>query len=183
MKLKSSVYAPILVGVVMVLVGFSDEIIGLVNRLSDDAFLSVAIIQFLVFLLPVAFYCRVFGVNFVSSLKLRAFSWKKGPILVTFLLLFLTGSLILRFFGIFLFDGAMVNTPDAVFVSNLYSSNRFLTILCFVIIPALLEEILFRGIVLEEYARYGAAVAVIASAFCYAMLFASFGNFVYYFFI
>ena len=183
MKLKSSVYAPILVGVVMLLVGFSDELIRLVNRVSSDAFLSVAIIQFLVFLLPVAFYCRVFGVNFVSSLKFRGFSWKKVPVLVTLLLLFFTGSLVLRFFGIFLFDGAMVNTPDAVYVANIYSSNRVLTALCFILIPALLEEILFRGIVLEEYARYGAGVAVTVSALCSAMLHASFGNFAYYFFM
>lgn len=182
MKLKSSVYAPILFGVVMVLVGFSQQLVALVNRVSEDAFLSVAIIQFLVYLLPVAFYCRVFNINFVSSLKFRGFSWKKLPLACTLLLLFLVGSAVLRYFGIFFFDGAMLNTPDAVFIP-IYSDNRFLTVLCFMIIPALLEEILFRGIILEEYARYGAFFAVSVSAIAFAMLHASLENFFYYLFM
>ena len=167
----------------MVLAGFSGKLVELVNRLSEDVFLSLAIIQLIVFLLPVAFYCRVFSINLVSSLKFRLFSPKKIPLTVTFLLFFLVGSLVLKYFGIFLFDGAMVDTPDAVYISNIYSSNGFLTVLCFIIIPALLEEILFRGIILEEYARYGAFIAVTFSAFCFAMLHASFANFVYYFFM
>ena len=183
MKSKTALFTPILAGVVMLLAGFSGRLVSLVNRLSEDAFLSLAIIQLIVYLLPVAFYCRVFSINLVTSLKFRAFSVKKIPPAITFFLLFLAGSLVLKYFGIFLFDGAMVDTPDAVYIANIYSSNRFLTILCFVILPAFLEEIVFRGIILEEYARYGAFSAVMISSLTFAMLHLSLQNFVYYFFM
>lgn len=183
MKLKPSIYAPILLGVVLLLVGFSDDLVRLIDRVSPDSFLSLAIIQFLVFLLPLAFYCRVFGINPVASLKLRGFSWKKVPVLVAFLLLFFIGSLTLRYFGIFVFDGAMVDTPDAIRISGVASSNGFFSVLCFAVIPAILEEILFRGILLEDYAPFGAGIAVTVTALGYAMLHASFSDFAYYFFV
>ncbi len=59
--------------------------------------------------------------------------------------------------------------------------NVILTVLILVLLPALLEEIMFRGLVLREYEKYGALPAVLFSSVCFAMFHFSFAEFPYYF--
>lgn len=59
--------------------------------------------------------------------------------------------------------------------------NVILTVLILVLLPALLEEIMFRGFVLREYEKYGVLPAVLFSSVCFAMFHFSFAEFPYYF--
>ncbi len=58
-----------------------------------------------------------------------------------------------------------------------------ISIICFALIPALCEEVLFRGIVLRYFRRYGNKASVIISALLFALMHLSFGNFIPPFFM
>ena len=182
MKLRANFYAPILFGVVLILAGISSLIFSLIETLSVDVFLSSTIIQLVVYLLPLAFYCKVRGFDLMSSLKLRPLKPQKVPFFVIMTLIFFVGSILLRYMGLFFFDSAMVETPSAIYIP-MEGSNRFLMTLCNIILPAVFEELLFRGILLKEYRSYGTVLSVAVSSLMFAMLHLSLENFFYYFFM
>ena len=182
MKLKSTTYAPILFGVILMLSGVASILSRVIDGLEVDAFLSSAIVQLIVFLLPLAFYCRVTNYDVVSGLKFRYVAFKEIPFLVNMTLIFFVGSMLLRYLGLFAFEGAMVVTPNAISFS-VKSENAFLHMLGTMILPAILEEVAFRGILLEEYRSYGATWTVATTALMFAMLHLSLENFAYYLFM
>lgn len=182
MKLKANFFAPLLFVAILILAGFSPSILALIRRLSEDSFLSTTVIQLLVYLIPLAFYCKGRGINLASGLKIRGFALKKVPFIIVMLLIFLVGSCILRYFGLFYFDEAFVDTPSAVFF-EMESENRFLTVFCSILLPAVLEETVFRGVLLEEYRSYGSVWAVVLSSLMFAMLHLSWENLLFYFFM
>lgn len=182
MKLKSNFYAPILFGVVLILAGISSLLFPLTGNLTVDAFLSSTIIQLVVYLLPLAFYCKVRGFDLTSTLKLKSIKPQKIPFFVNMTLIFFVGSILLRYMGLFFFDGAMAETPSAIYIPA-EGSNRFLNILCSIILPAVFEELLFRGILLKEYRSYGTVLSIFVSSLMFAMLHLSLRNFFYYFFM
>lgn len=182
MKLKSTVYAPILYGSILILAGIATVLSGIIERVSVDVFLSSMALQLIVFLLPLAFYCRLTGLNVASGLNFRQVSVRHVPFLINMALIFFVGSMIFRYAGIFLFGETMVKTPDAIHFS-VRSENSFLHFLGIVVLPALLEEATFRGILLKEYRSYGSAWSVATTAILFAMLHLSLENFVYYLFM
>ncbi|MBR7164699.1 MAG: CPBP family intramembrane metalloprotease [Clostridia bacterium] len=182
MKSKNHLYAPILFGVVLILAGLAPQIISLVERFSDQAFLSGIIVQLLVYLLPLAFYAQVRSLNLVTTVKMRYVVPARIPFLSVITLLFLVGTMIFRYFGLFVFPSAFVETPSALPLSA-GGANSVLTFLCTVLLPALLEEVLFRGILLEEYRPWGSAWAVGVSSLMFAMLHLSAENFLFYLFM
>ena len=105
MKARSALYAPLLFGVVLILVGFSARFVRWMGGVSADPYLSAAIIQFLVFLLPLAFYAIVRGASLSSILKFNGFSVRKLPFLTVMLALTFTVILFCRYMGLFWFKG------------------------------------------------------------------------------
>lgn len=182
MNLKTNLYAPIFFGVILVFVGLAEPIVSVAQKFGMDLFLTSTIIQLIIFLLPLAFYCKVRGKDMVSAMKIRYVSPSKIPFLVNMALIFFVGSMLLRYMGLFFFDSAMVTTPSAVVIS-VDSDNRFLTVLCTVLLPAVFEELVFRGVLLEEYRQYGSYLAVAVSAIMFAMVHISLENFFYYLFM
>jgi len=180
-KLKSNFYAPLLFVAVLSLIGLSPGMVKLAESLSEDSFLSITIIQLLVYLIPLAFYCRVRNLNLVNTLKLSYFSAKKIPLLFVIALILLVGSALFRYMGLFWFPSAFLDTPATLHVP-LESEEGFFTVLCAVILPAALEEFLFRGILMEEYRAYGSFWAVAITSVMYAMAHLSLENFLYYLF-
>lgn len=182
MKLKSTVYAPILFGVILLLAGTASVLSRLIERVSVDVFLSSMVLQLVVFLLPLAFYCRLNGLNVVSALNFRQVSVRRIPFLINMALIFFVGTMIFRYLGLFLFDEAMVKTPDAIHFSA-RSENDFLHFLGIVVLPALLEEAAFRGILLKAYSPYGSGWSVAITTLMFSMVHLSLENFVYYLFM
>ena len=103
--------------------------------------------------------------------------------LTVWALLFMTaGSIVLSFLMYYLFPDAFVasalsNTAQGESVS------RINLLIVFALLPALLEEFLFRGILCAEYSSYGASVAVVMSSLCFALLHFSFVRLPIYFFM
>lgn len=183
MKQKTNLYAPILAGVILTLIAVSSLAVPFAKGLAGDLFLVETILRLLIFLLPLAFYCRVRSVNPVSSLQLRSFSLKKLPFLAVLCAILFAGILLLRYAGLFLFEeSAFLDTPSAMpYFSD--GSKSLLSVLSSAVLPAVLEELLFHGILLEEYRPYGPLQAVVMTSLLYAMIHLSFANFAYYLFV
>ncbi len=179
MKLKANFYAPILFGVILILSGLSTTLTELVLRIADHPFLAVTIIQLLIYLLPLAFYCRMRNFNLASALKFRYVAPKKIPFLVIVTLILFTAILLFRYVGLFFLQDAFVDTPTALFIP-LDSDSTFLVLFCNVLLPALFEESIFRGLILEEYRSFGSVWAISVSSVMYAMVHLSGENFLYY---
>lgn len=182
MKPKSNLYAPILFSVILLLTAVAELMTKKVTGVSQNPFLATTILQLLVYFLPLAFYCRVRGLNLVNTVKLNRVSPKKIPLLVILSLILLGGIVLLRYFGLFFFQGAMVDTPGAIYVPH-EAQNPFLVIVCNVLLPAALEECLFRGLILDEYRSYGPIFSVAVSSVMFAMVHTSPENFFYYLFL
>ena len=182
MKLKIGLYAPCLFGAFLVFAGISPLILSLAEGFSVGAFFSSLIAHFLVFLLPITFYCRTRSLDPLSDFNLRFLSAKKIPFLVLMVSIMVVGIFIFRYFGLFFFDSAFVDTPS-VLSSFSKSNNRFLMFFSVILLPAVLEEALFRGIFLREYRVYGPFWAIGASSVMYAMAHLSLQNFFYYLFV
>ena len=180
MKLRSALTAPLYVGAILLLTSFSSYMLLKINELSENPFLSVSIIQLFVFLIPTAFYCSVGRITFSDSIKLK-FSFSSIPVFIECTLTFFMGAAVLKYIGYYFLDGAYVNTPGIINAS-VYGAEGVLPLICMVFLPALLEEIVFRGVLLEEYKAYGDVAAVIMTALFFAMIHFSLENFLYYFF-
>lgn len=184
-KLKATMFTPFLVIVVFLLVCavqlLPDEVLGL----TDNPYLAVVVIQLITYAVPSLFYYKLRGRNFSQKMRLRLF--RPGTIL------FLVYAALLLISGVFLLSILMYTVSPDAFVSDTaagYASfamnKRFFDgayiVIAFAVLPAVTEEFLFRGIVIAEYERFGALIAVIMSSSMFAMSHFSFARFPIYFF-
>lgn len=181
MKHKSLTYVPILLLAVALLLYASDAIIGAVQQVGTNVFLSVFIVQLLVLLVPMAFYCGLARRSFLKVVPLRGVRLTDVPFVLWLSLAFLFGAATVKYLTCAFFTEAESMTSSLISVS-LYTTNTPLVILCFILLPALLEQALFSGLLVYEYRPYGKTVALLFCALCYAMCHFSFVNFGYYFF-
>ncbi len=176
MKAKASFSAPLFALILYVLLfasGFLQE------RLADaggNLYLSVIILQILIFLLPAVIYCRLKGVGYAVKLNVRLFSpGKLGSVVMTALVL-ICGSVLIRFAQIYLFG--METFSFSLFDSYIEAetSTEFLfTATAFAIVPALTEEFVFRSILLTEYNEggHGAVTATLIVSLLSSMMYFS----------
>ncbi len=176
MKHKNTTYVPLLMLCVYVLLALSRILLSAVQDVSSNAFLSVSIVQFLVFLLPTAFYCGLNRRSVLKAVPVRLPALRDVPFILYVTVAFLFGAATLKYLTCAFFSESVAQTSSLVTVS-LYTSNTPLVVLCFIFLPALLEQALFSGLVLSEYREYGDVCAVLMSGMMYAMAHFSFENF------
>ena len=172
MKIKNVHGAPLLLSVITVLmiaVHYTD-----ISFLSvgGDAYLSMAVLQLLVFAVPSAIYARARGRRFISHVRLRLFKAVDIPLMIFAL-------------GVMIFGGATLNFYFYKMMPQVYaasSSSGSVTsgingvgdalygVVAAGILPAITEEFLYRGIVIAEYERNGTALAVILSSVTFALI-------------
>ncbi|MBQ9545012.1 MAG: CPBP family intramembrane metalloprotease [Clostridia bacterium] len=179
MKSKNALYAPALLCVIYILTGFSKTLMGFFSGLSDsNILLSVIIIQCVVFLLPVAFYCRVRNINIVTALNFKPVSPSCIGFAVVSFFLYFAGAALIKFVSQ-AFMGAQISS--GVPLMEAYPEQGALILIAYVVLPALLEELVFRSIVIHEYTPYGGFFAIGVSALFFAMLHFSFKGLAGYF--
>ncbi len=182
-KFKSpAVTTPLLVIFILAAMQFSKYAL---TKLQDgtNLFVAMGVIQLVVIALPCMIYYLIKGKKLSEPMLLVS---KNGP-QITFIifsaLLFVSGMLLIKFFY-FLSGGSVA--PLMNYYSDLSGSTENVShieiILSLIVIPAVCEEFLFRGIVFSEYRKYGTANAVIVSTLCFAMLHFSFENIFIYLF-
>ena len=173
MKFKQTLAVPILLaGVFLLTVLFSllpPEAIGV----DENPYLSVVIIQLVIFAIPSLIFCSLRGGGEYTS-KLRVRFPKPSTILlmVCALVLMICGGGVIDYFMSMADPAGMAESSSAEYASFAVKADVFngvYLVLAFAILPAVTEEFLFRGIVLHEYSTSNIACSVIFSAVCFAM--------------
>ena len=176
MKPKASFVVPLFVLILYGLLISSRFLQTRIIEAGGNLYLSVIILQILIFLLPAIIFCRLKGVGYSVKLNVRLFSpLKFGAVLITAAVMILA-TILIRFLQIYV--GQMTVFRFALMNSYLGgdSGAEFLyTAMAFAVVPALTEEFVFRGILLTEYneAGYRAAVATAISALLSSMMYFS----------
>ncbi len=120
-------------------------------------------------LLPILFYLLFRGKGYLRLLRLQLPSSSHSPLLIAALFSLLSGSFLLSA----LFGGteALGNSVSAFSAQGHKTVwETLLSVLVCAVLPALLEELLFRGIAAVEYERRGAVRAVLMSTLLFALL-------------
>lgn len=178
---KKVTYVPLLMLVVYALLALSQALLNAVQDVSTNAFLSVSVVWFMVILLPMTFYCGLNRRSFWRSVPMRLIAPRDIPFVFYALCAFLFGAATIKYLTCAFFSQAAAETSSLITVS-LYTSNTPLLVLCFICLPAVLEQALFSGLVFTEYREYGAVIPIAMSALMYAMAHFSLENFAFHLF-
>jgi membrane protease YdiL (CAAX protease family) len=182
-KLKSSVMTtPLLVIFVITAMQLSKFSLTSLDP-ETNIFVAVGVIQLVTLAMPCVIYYLLKGSKLTEPILIVP---KSGPHILFIIfaaMFFVSGMLLIKFFY-FVGNGgvaAIVNYYDD-FSGTAQGATHLEIILSLIIIPAFCEEFFFRGIVFNEYRKYGTANAVIVSALCFSMLHFSIENFFIYLF-
>ncbi|MBE6677311.1 MAG: CPBP family intramembrane metalloprotease [Ruminococcaceae bacterium] len=180
--LKSTpVSVPLLTAVIYVLLSLSGQYLSAENIGTDSVFLVIIIIQIIVFAVPSFIYYGLRG----GKLNYPVISGKISGNTV----LFTAGAFGVVFFGslviklVFYSNGVEVGNDkgymDALFAME---DGKFGMFLAYALVPALCEELFFRGIVFCEYKKYGSLNSIIISALYFTMVHFTADGFLIYLF-
>ena len=145
--------------------------------------LSISVIQIIVLAMPCMLYYLLRGRKLASPMPLSPIGLRHITLILFSAMVFVSGSLLIRF-GYQALASRSVDTSG--FFDGLYSGEADPSLagvlLSFVIIPAVCEELLFRGVLFAEYRALGEGNAIFITAICFAMLHFSLTNFPVYLF-
>lgn len=128
-----------------------------------NIYLTVIILNILIFIIPTVIFCRLKGVGYSKKMNIRLFAPSQfGGIIVSTLFLIFVSALI-RYGQVYLFG--LESTRYSLFgtyMERLTSESLLPIAMAFAIVPAISEELVFRTIVLTEY-NWGGLGAIPAS--------------------
>jgi membrane protease YdiL (CAAX protease family) len=139
-----------------------------------NGYLSVIILQLLLFILPAIVFCRLKGVGYAAKLNLRLFSPTRIGAVISSSLAMIFGSILIRLAQIYLFG--MTSFSYSPFESYLGSGTEYeflFAATAFAVMPALSDELVFRTVMLTEYNEggYGGINATLITALLSSFLF------------
>lgn len=173
MKLKGVHAAPVLMIIVMVLFAAANFInIGKITG-TVNPYLTVAILEIVCLGLPTVFFCILRGNEYKGRLRLNFFKVRHLTAMAYTFIIMICVSIALSIGLYWLFPEAFAASASGLLETNAANAggyDRVYAIVCFCIIPAILEELLLRGVVLAEYSPYGAALSVFMSSLLFSML-------------
>ncbi len=153
--------------------------------IDENPYLAAVVIQLLTYAVPSLFYCRIRGKDFIPKLRLRPFAPSHSLYLFYVLGFLVCGSFLISIVMYNAFPAAFASssvTESAAFALNNRFFDTVYILLVFALLPAVTEELLFRGIVIGEYENRGAAIAVAVSSLMFAMSHFSLARFPVYLF-
>ena len=186
MKFKSTTTAPFLVlavSILTLLVSYLD--IDKLSEKGSSIYLAWLVIELMVFVVPSVFYCKLKGNGYTETLGLRPFALSRLSLLGFLLLVLLSGVILLKVvmvrYGMLsdLSSSGVIEGTDGV---GMGAAGTLYLIFTAAILPAVVEEFLFRGVILSEYAHLGGVCSVTVSALFFGMVHFSLEQFPIYFF-
>ncbi len=175
--------APLLCAVVLILilaVGAIDP--SALGAGSTEAYLSLAAIQLFVFMIPSVFYIRFRSLDMRDDLRLRLPAPNKIMFCVLCALTLIIASVLYSALGT-LTGGGIYTQGYGKLSSDGYDGTQALYFaVCFAIIPAVCEELLFRAVIMSELQKSSVFSAVILNSLFFSMLHFDFDSFPFYFF-
>lgn len=182
MKNKAcSLTTPLFVSAVFLLIGISKRLIKyIVTDSANDTILYATVLELFVFAIPAAFFLKIQEKSFPESAKVKGFHPSQIPFVLTGAATFAFGAVIILYLERILFNFS----SSASVIADIPQGDISLMgiFLYYIIVPALTEELLFRGIIISEYSSFGGTIAVVISSLFFAMLHFSFAEFPFYFF-
>lgn len=181
-KRNSTVSAPILVLIVFIML-IVFRLFPLPGNTEYRIFSSSIVLDILIFVLPGMFYVRMSGKSFRSKMKIRLFSAGKIFLLICLLALIVLGNVLIGvfFYKIGLSSDQSTNTSYLLAGVTAEADSVF-GVIAMALVPAICEEYFFRGILFNDYAKYGNLCAVVMSCLFFAMSHFDPAGFVSYFF-
>ena len=141
--------------------------------MSENPYLSVVILQLIIFALPTLFFCTLRGNEYRAKLRLRLPPLSSVPLLICSFILLSTGSSLISFFLCRIAPEAMEQTAAASYGGFAMTPGIFdglYLVFAFALLPAITEEFLFRGVMLAEYESGGILTAALMSSLSFAMV-------------
>lgn len=165
--------------VVMVLYLISELLLSGNYINSTNPYITVVIAQFCVYIIPCAFFFAICSVR--NGVTPKDFGFRTAPIRllgfgVSSLFILVLGGMLIKYTGYLMFGTV---SSSAVSVSS--SGDLLYIMLSGIIVPAITEEVLFRGVVFGSYERtLGSFTAILASALLFAFIHFDSVNFISY---
>lgn len=181
MKIKGIHAAPALLIIISALLCGANLIDVEAISKNTNIYLTVMVLELIILGVPSAFFCILRGVGYSQGLRIKMMKTRHITITIWAFLFMTAGSIVLSFLMYYLFPDAFIASALSNTVNG--SVSRIYLLITFALLPALLEEFLFRGVVSAEYSSYGASVAVIMSSLCFGLLHFSFVRLPIYFFM
>lgn len=142
----------------------------LINR--DNEYMSVVILQMMIFLIPAAVWCRFSGEKYIRSLRIRPIKANSVIIIIAAALLMISGGVLLSL----LFGGLESLSANFSLYNTFVSKDdgtapiKLYLILAYAVLPAIGEEFVYRGILCHEYEKGGVIRAIALSSLFFALL-------------
>ncbi len=158
--------------VVLALMTAADLLDPVMLGMDGNPYLTLIILQLLVYALPAVFFCRLRGREYGARLRVRPFRISHIFLILLGLAVMISGCALLNFTVQSLWG-------EEVLVSASYSGvaeSGVYAVLAFCILPAIAEEFLFRGILLAEYESVSVPFAIGISSLFFGMLHLNFAR-------
>ncbi len=158
-----------------------------ISKISGDAspYLTLAILQIICIGVPCVFFCLLRGNDYRARVGMRFMKVRHISLSVYSLILIVSGTMALSLLMYSLFPEAFAATgmdSQNGEVAALGVGDSIYAALTFAILPAVLEEFLFRGVVRAEYSKYGGFASIVLSSILFGFLHFSPVRFPLYFF-
>lgn len=170
---NATMTAPLYVTVIMILLALSEKLLAVSLDIGDDFFFTAILLELLVYMLPAAFYCKLRNIDFLKSSGARLSSLSDTPFILSVYLLYFFGMLFLMYLGATPSGASDINFA----LQSVPRTDSFFVALCYVVIPAFAEEMLFRSVLLSEYSSCRGFWTIVITSMFFAMLHFSFKAF------
>ena len=157
-------------------VSFGLAVIPAVAELSDSSYMLLA--QMICFLPPVVLYFIITKKDVKKTLRLNPLGWKNILIILSFGVSIQPLMSLLSYVTALFFPNPVEQSMEGI-----QSSGFLISLLSVAIIPALLEEVFSRGILLSGYHFLGKKMAAFACALLFALLHLNPQQFLYAFLV
>lgn len=168
--LKSSLFSVALLAcAVMLALAFSGNLLNEETVGNNNIFLVIIIVQVVVFVVPALVYCRLRGTGLRSPMLLSGV--KPSHMLFVFFaaLMLVSGNLLLKYLLGVDYSTGNDSALSLAFLGGDGDSGAGL-FFAYCLVPAVCEELVFRGVILSEYRKYGSFNAVMLSALYFALI-------------
>ena len=186
MKLKPSFSAPLLVLFIYIAL-IALDFIDYGSMEKDGVYLSLIVLQLLIFIIPGIIFCRLRGVGYSLKLNIKPFAPGKLGFILLCAMTLACGTMIIRFAQVYAagITDFTFTLYDTYLPEDMKDVGSILyVVITFAAIPAICEEFVFRGIMLTEYNEggFGAVTSAVITSIMFAMLHFSLERLPMYFF-
>lgn len=174
MKIKETITAPIAVLVSYILYAVcyrSPWVRDALLRSGDYDLLSGVVLELMILLIPALMYAKLKGAGYSVEMNFAALRPSGLIFALCMLIISLTGVILIAvgLTGSGLVHSKYLLTDTYEMVLSDRDLSVFLRCMNYALIPAIAEELLYRGVLVTEYRRSGVGVAVLFSSALYAL--------------